>query len=94
MQIVATILILVAAVLWGLVIATFSGIFSTMNPARRAFNNKLDDLNRFMRSHRLDPSLQMRLREYFIQTALLLEAQVRAGCFGEQDIDRSVSERN
>ena len=48
--VVLTFLMMVSALMWGLVIATFSGIFSTMNPADTAFRNNMDEVNTFMRS--------------------------------------------
>ena len=37
---VSTVLLLMSSVLWGLVIATFSSTFATMNPDQRDFTNQ------------------------------------------------------
>ena len=48
--VILTILMTLSALMWGLVIGTFSGIFSTMNPSETAFRNVMDELNHFMRN--------------------------------------------
>ena len=47
-QIMATLLMLVASMLWAYIIGTFCGMIATMNPAQANFRNTIDDLNRFM----------------------------------------------
>lgn len=66
--IVLTILMMCSALMWGLVIGTFSGIFSTMNPSETAFRNVMDELNYFMRNYGFQPDMQRRVREYFYQS--------------------------
>ena len=66
--VILTILMMLSALMWGLVIGTFSGIFSTMNPSETAFRNVMDELNHFMRNYGFDPDTQRRVREYFYQS--------------------------
>jgi len=67
-RIVCVIVILGAGVVWGLVIATFAGVYATMDPQATQFNNTMDDLNRFMSLYGFDSELRQKLREYFYQT--------------------------
>ena len=66
--VVLTVLMMCSALMWGLVIGTFSGIFSTMNPSETAFRNVMDELNFFMRNYGFQPDTQRRVREYFYQS--------------------------
>ena len=65
---VATALMLLGAMAWGQVLATFVSIISTLNPELAEFRNRMDELNSFMRRQHLKNELQQRLREYFHQT--------------------------
>lgn len=67
-QIMATLLMLVASMLWAYIIGTFCGMIATMNPAQANFRNTIDDLNRFMELQDLAPEMRQRLREYFHET--------------------------
>ena len=67
-QIMATLLMLVASMLWAYIIGTFCGMIATMNPAQANFRNTIDDLNRFMELQDLVPEMRQRLREYFHET--------------------------
>eukprot|EP00966_Prymnesium_polylepis_P141502 3267825-Prymnesium_polylepis.1 len=57
-----------AGVIWGLVIATFAGVFATMDPAHTQFANTMDDLNRFMGHYGFEKEVRQKLREYFYQS--------------------------
>jgi hypothetical protein len=73
--VVLTLLMMMSALMWGLVIGTFSGIFSTMNPSETAFRNVMDELNHFMRNYGFNPDTQRRVREYFYQSRHLQAAK-------------------
>ena len=76
-MVVLTLLVLLSALMWGLVIATFSGVFSTMNPAGTLFRNMLDDLNRFMSEYGFSADMKRRVREYFYQSRHLQAMEQR-----------------
>ena len=67
-------LMLLGAMMWGNVIATFCGIIATLNPAEVEYRQTMDDLNRFMRLQSLPQEMRRRLREYFHQTKHLQQA--------------------
>ena len=73
--VVLTVLMMLSALMWGLVIGTFSGIFSTMNPSETAFRNVMDELNHFMRNYGFQQDTQRRVREYFYQSRHLQAAK-------------------
>ena len=73
--VVLTVLMMLSALMWGLVIGTFSGIFSTMNPSETAFRNVMDELNHFMKNYGFSPDMQRRVREYFYQSRHLQAAK-------------------
>lgn len=73
-QVVAVVLMVIGAMMWGNVIATFCGVVQTMNPANTVFRNTMDELNRFMDVQHLPAEMQRRLREYFHQTKHLQRA--------------------
>jgi len=74
-RIVATTLILLGAMTWGLVIATFCGVIATLYPDRIAFMQTLDDLNRFLAKNDIPDQTRRDLREYFLQTRHLQLAE-------------------
>ncbi|KAL1503237.1 hypothetical protein AB1Y20_011293 [Prymnesium parvum] len=67
-QLVATVLMLSGAMLWGQVIGTFCGVIAAFNPETTVFHRTMDDLNRFMSRESIPAEMQRRLREYFHQS--------------------------
>jgi len=80
-QMIATLLMLIASLSWGNVIATFCGVVATINPEQTEFRRTMDDLNRFMRLQGLPAEMRTRLREYFHQTRHLQAAATQRSLF-------------
>lgn len=64
----ATVLMLLGAMVWGQVVATFVSIVSTLHPEVAEFRNRMDELNSFLARQDLPHEMRQRLREYFHQT--------------------------
>jgi len=62
---VGTLLMLMSALFWGYIIATFCGVISNMDPATTNFRNQMDQLNHFMRLNSFPSEMRVRLRQYF-----------------------------
>ena len=73
-QIICAILISFGGVIWGYVVGTFCGTIANLSPATREFRMNMNDLNTYMRKNRVEPMLQIRLREYFHRTRHLHDA--------------------
>lgn len=67
-QVFAAILMLLGGMIWGMVIATFCGVVSNLDPAGTEFRTTMDNLNRFMALQGLPQDMRQSLREYFHQT--------------------------
>ena len=67
-QIVCTMLMLMGATAWGMVIATLCGMIAHASMPMREFRLNMDRLNKFMVEKRMPMEMQRRLREYFHQT--------------------------
>lgn len=67
-QVFATILMLLGGMIWGMIIATFCGVISNLDPAGTEFRTTMDNLNRFMALQGLPQDMRQSLREYFHQT--------------------------
>ena len=67
-QFVNTALMLLGGAAFAQFIGTFCGVLATMNPHGVEFTRRMDDLNRYVSMHNLDPELRRRLREYLHQT--------------------------
>ena len=67
-QVFATILMLLGGMIWGMIIATFCGVISNLDPAGTEFRTTMDNLNRFMALQGLPQEMRQSLREYFHQT--------------------------
>ena len=67
-QALATVIMLVGAIVWGDALANFCSVVANMNPERTGERQTLRQLNAFMRAQRLPSALQKRLRSYFFQT--------------------------
>ena len=67
-QAVATLLMTLGAIGWGLVLGTIVGNLSNLDPEGDAFSNTMSELNKMMTRERLPNDMRVRLREYFHQT--------------------------
>ncbi len=76
-QRVFVVLVVASALLWSEIIASFCGVISNLNPEVTLFQNRMDDLNRYMRLHRFDTHTRRRLREYMLQTKHLQVADAQ-----------------
>lgn len=70
---VAFVLVLVGALTWANVIATFCGVIASWDPDANEFRMHMDDLNRFMREEGLPFEMRFRLREYFLRSQRLMQ---------------------
>lgn len=71
-------LMLLSGIMWADFIAGFVGFVTNLNRETIEFRQMLMGLNQFMSRQSLPKELQLRLREYFHQTAHLREAKNRA----------------
>ena len=62
---VATILMLIGAMVWGQIISTFCLVLATSDQAGTEFRQRMDDLNGFMAEYGLSSEMRRRLREYY-----------------------------
>jgi hypothetical protein len=67
-QAVATALMVVGSMVWGLILGTIVGDLSSLNPEMMSFRNTMSELNRMMVREELPRAMRVRLREYFQQT--------------------------
>ena len=64
-------LIIIGALIWAYVVASFVDIITNFDPDNRAFRNALDSLNRFLQLHNLhkdNPRACQQIRDYFHHT--------------------------
>jgi len=61
--------------MWGMVLGTFCGVVASLNPNGRDFRQRMDALNAFMGYQDIPEEMQLRLREYFVQSKHLQIAQ-------------------
>ena len=67
-QLLCLFLMLLGAMVWGQVVATFCSVISAMSREALIFRNTLDQLNHFMATEPIPRELKWRLREYFFKT--------------------------
>ena len=67
-QIVATSLMIVGSMVWGLILGTIVSDLNNLDPESKAFRNTMSELNRMMVREELPREMRVRLREYFHQT--------------------------
>jgi len=60
-----TLLMLLSALFWGYIIATFCGVISNMDPDTTHFRQQMNHLNSFMRTNSFPSEMRVRLRQYF-----------------------------
>jgi len=74
-------LVLLGAIIWTDVLASFCDIATNSDPAETEYNQTLDDLNRFMAQCALPRKMREALREYFHQTRHLNHAAAARAVF-------------
>ena len=66
-KLVFTVLVVASCLLMSQIIASFCDVLSNLNPENTAFRQRMDQLNRYCRTHRLASSTRRDLREYLIR---------------------------
>ena len=66
-KLVVTLLVVLGAVMWAKVLATFCELATNSDPAALEYRQALDDLNRFCQEQGLSAELKRRLRQFFHQ---------------------------
>jgi len=74
---IATVCILVQAMIWAYVIGAVCGIIATMQPHEVTFKQKIDDLNDMMRSANMSPEMRSRLRSYLYESREMVKKKIQ-----------------
>lgn len=67
-QLICTMLLLLAGVSWGVILAVIVGNLSNLDPERDEFRRTMGELNKMMSRQQLPQEMRARLREYFHQS--------------------------
>ena len=77
-QVVATIIMVIGSMTWGLILGTIVSNLQNLNPESDAFRHDMSELNRMMKRDELPNSMRIRLRQYFHKTQHIRASKKRS----------------